>query len=96
MKRNTILKTLSQDHVTLEGHGVKSLSLFGSFARDENKEASDIDLLVSFSKPIGLFAFLKLKDHLEGILRQRVDLVTEKALHPRLRNNILKDKIDVL
>ncbi len=96
MKQNTILNSLKKDQKYLTASGVQSLSIFGSFARGEEKKSSDIDLLVTFNKPIGLFAFLKLKDHLEGILGRRVDLVTEQALHPRLRNQILKDKINVL
>jgi predicted nucleotidyltransferase len=64
-------------------------------ARNEEKETSDVDILVSFDKPIGIFAFMELKDHLEEILATSVDLVTEQALHPRLHDKIMEESIHV-
>ncbi len=96
MKRQDILHCLTLDKSLREQYGVQSLSIFGSIARDEAKESSDIDILVSFNRPLGLFAFIKLKDHLEEVLGKRVDLVTEQALHPHLRNRILKESIHVI
>ncbi len=96
MKRKNILQCLTHDRKAIEEYGVKSLSVFGSVARGDEKETSDVDILVSFNQPLGLFAFLELRDHLEEILDTQVDLVTEQALHPRLRNRILKESIHVL
>lgn len=96
MRRQYVLQSLHQDQMTLKQYGVKSLSLFGSVAREEEKETSDIDILVTFEQPLGFFAFMDLKDHLEEILGTHVDLVTEDALHPRLRNKILKESIHVI
>lgn len=59
--------------------GVQQISLFGSFARDEAKDTSDIDLLVSLSKPLGL-SFFSLADYLESKLGRKVDLITEATL----------------
>jgi len=95
MNRQDIFQRLTQDQKELEHYSVKSLSLFGSVARGEEKETSDVDILVSFGKPIGLFAFIELKDHLEEILGTHVDLVTEQALHPRLHNKIIEESIHV-
>ena len=95
MRRESILQCISQDKKALKQYDIKSLSLFGSVAREEGKETSDVDLLVAFNHPPGLFAFMDLKEHLEEILGAHVDLVTEKALHPRLRNRILKESIHV-
>jgi predicted nucleotidyltransferase len=95
MNRQKIFNDLIQDQKKLELYSVKSLSLFGSVARGEEKEASDVDILVSFGKPIGLFTFMALKDHLEKILSAPVDLVTEEALHPRLRDKIMEGSIHV-
>jgi predicted nucleotidyltransferase len=64
-------------------------------ARNEEKETSDVDILVSFDKPIGIFAFMELKDHLEEILATPVDLVTEQALHPHLHDKIMEESIHV-
>jgi predicted nucleotidyltransferase len=96
MKRQNIFQRLIQDKKALEEYGVKSLSVFGSVARGNGKETSDVDILVSFNHPLGLFAFMELKDHLERVLNSHVDLVTEQALHPCLRNRILKESIHVL
>lgn len=96
MRRQNILHCLNQDKRALKQYDVKTLSLFGSVAREEEKETSDVDILVTFNRPLGLFAFMELKDHLEGILDAHVDLVTEDALHPRLRSRILKESIHVI
>jgi len=65
--------------------------LFGSYLRgDENKE-SDIDILVEFENPIGIFDFLKLEDYLEKKLGKNVDLVTKNSLKPNIGNEILKE-----
>jgi len=96
MKQRQVLRCLTQDRKNLKRYGVKSLSLFGSVARKEEIDISDVDLLVTFNQPLGIFAFMELKDHLEGVLGTRVDLVTEDALHPHLRNRILKESIHVI
>ncbi|TDA31278.1 MAG: nucleotidyltransferase [Hadesarchaea archaeon] len=62
-----------------ERYGVASLGLFGSFARGEQTEVSDVDILVEFERPIGL-KFLELADYLEKILGMRVDLLTARAV----------------
>jgi len=96
MRRAAILQCIVRDQKKLEQRGVKSLSLFGSVARGEEKKTSDVDILVSFSRPVGLFAFMELKNHLEGVLGMPVDLVTKQALHPHLRARILKESIHAL
>jgi predicted nucleotidyltransferase len=96
MKQQQVLRCLTQDQEALRQYGVESLSLFGSVAREEENDKSDVDLLVTFGQPVGLFSFLELKDHLEGVLGARVDLVTKEALHPRLRKKILGESIHVI
>ena len=65
-------------------------ALFGSFARGEATEESDIDLLVRFSKPKG-FNWLDAAFEIEDSLGKKVDLVTENGLSPHLREYVLKD-----
>ena len=72
-------------------YNVSKMGIFGSFSRGEANDNSDIDVLVEFSKPIDIFEFLSLKEHLEFVLGRRVDLVTEKALRPQLKENILRE-----
>ena len=89
--------TIAQEFISrIKTDSLSAIVLFGSVARKEETDISDIDLLVVFDHPLGLFTFMELKDHLEGILGTRVDLVTEKALHPHLRNKILKESIHVI
>jgi len=75
--------------------GVKRLGLFGSFAREEATERSDVDLLVEFVGPTNFDDYMDLKFRLEELLGRRVDLVTRKALRARLRPHIERDLIDV-
>ena len=72
-------------------YGVKGLSVFGSYVRGEQKKSSDVDILVEFVKPIGLLKFLKLENELTKLLGVKVDLVTKKALMPRIGKRILKE-----
>lgn len=65
-------------------------ALFGSFARSEADENSDVDLLVRFSKPIG-WKFYGIAEDLEKELGRKVDLATEKMLGKYIRKNVLRD-----
>lgn len=72
---------------------VKELGIFGSYVRNEEKPTSDLDILVEFSKPIGLFKFMDLEDYLKKRLGIKVDLVSKKALKPYIGEKILKETI---
>jgi uncharacterized protein len=65
-------------------------ALFGSFARGEADENSDIDLLVRFSKPIG-WKFYGIAEDLQEVLGKKVDLATENMLNKYIRESVLKD-----
>ncbi len=69
----------------LSSLGTRHLTVFGSTARQAETETSDIDLLVDFDATKGLFVFAELKFYLEDILNCKVDLVSERALHPALK-----------
>lgn len=69
---------------------VDKIGYFGSFARNEQTENSDIDIIVSFNKPIG-WAFFDLQDLLELELNRKVDLVSIKALKSQLKELILSE-----
>ncbi|WP_457574960.1 nucleotidyltransferase family protein [Desulfolithobacter sp.] len=70
---------------------VSSLGLFGSRLRGEQREDSDLDVLVSFSTTPGLLQFSGLRDHLSDLLGVKVDLVMRDALKPGIRERILKE-----
>lgn len=73
-----------------EKYHVKTLRVFGSVARGESTEHSDLDLLVTFSRPISLLQMVQLERELSSIVGRKVDLLTAKSVSPYLRNRILK------
>ncbi|MFA5416043.1 MAG: nucleotidyltransferase family protein [Methanoregula sp.] len=70
---------------------VKSIGIFGSVARNENTDTSDLDLIVDFSEPVGMFKFLELRDYLRSSLNTDVDLTTPRALKPAIRQTVKRD-----
>ena len=78
-----------------ERFNVESIEIFGSFARGEQTEKSDIDLLVTFSRPYDLWEFLDLKEFLIRRLRKKVDLVPKDSIKSIIRNQILQEAIPV-
>ena len=76
---------------TLKPYKPKQIGIFGSFARGEEKENSDIDILYHFETPISLFTKATIKSTLEDLLHNPVDLVSEKYMHPLMKENILKN-----
>lgn len=95
MDINKISQILHKHQADLDQFAVKSLAVFGSVARGEAKETSDIDLLVEFNRPIGLFEFIRLKNYLENLIGYKVDLVTPDALRPTMRDSILSEAVYV-
>ena len=73
--------------------GVASLAVFGSTARGEAGPESDIDLLVAFDRPIGLFHFAHVTLSLESMLGRPVDLVMANALNPPMRERVLAEAV---
>jgi predicted nucleotidyltransferase len=76
---------------TLKPFKPSKIGIFGSYSRGENTEESDIDILYSFEEAIGLFKLIRIKDDLEQKLNKKVDLVSEKYTHPKLKPLIMKD-----
>lgn len=69
---------------------VSKIGLFGSYARGDYNQKSDVDLLVEFSKPLG-FEYFDLKNHVEQKLKKNVDLVNIKSLHRVIKDDILAE-----
>lgn len=74
---------------------VRRLSIFGSIARDESTENSDIDVLVVFDREGSFDLFMDLKFYLEDLLGGKIDLITDKALRPQVRQAIEQELIHV-
>jgi predicted nucleotidyltransferase len=95
VRRNEVIRLLSEHRAELEAFGVESLACFGSVARDEARADSDVDLLVRFTVPPGFSRFMDLKFFLEDLLHSPVDLVTHTALKARLRPQVEREAIHV-
>jgi predicted nucleotidyltransferase len=96
MKRDDVIsKLLEQNQELSEHYGIASLFLFGSVARDEAQADSDVDLLVEFKRPVGLFEFIELQQRLESILGCKVDLGTKRSLKSHLNGQVLQEAIRV-
>ena len=97
------MKTLKEIKSTLETikptlkaqFKVKTIGVFGSFVRGEQKQQSDVDVLVEFEEPVGLFEFIDLEMYLSDLLGVKVDLVSKKALKPYIGKRILEEVVMV-
>lgn len=89
-----ILKIKNAKPYLVERYKIDSIGVFGSYVRNEQLPNSDIDILVEFSKPIGL-DFVTLADELESLLNEKVDLVSRKAIKPKYLGYVEKDLLYV-
>ena len=96
MNRHEVLHLLRTHKPALaESFGVTELALFGSFARDEGTDDSDVDILVRFAGPATSKSYFGVQFYLEDLLVRRVDLVTDKALRSELRPRVEREAISV-
>lgn len=94
MTLNKIKETIKQHKPELEYRfKVKEIGLFGSYVRGEKSKGSDIDILVEFNEPIGLFEFMDLEEYLNELIGIKVDLVSKKALKPRIGKYIMEEVV---
>ncbi len=92
--KQEIISILKENKEDLEKkYKVKRIGVFGSFSRGEEKEGSDIDILVEFTEPVGFFLFIDLENYLSNLLGKKVDLVTKNALKPIIKDKIIIDTI---
>ena len=96
MAREDVLHLLrTHKEVLFHDFRVVTLTLFGSVARDEASEKSDIDIMVSFEGPTTFTGFFNTQFYLEDLLGHPVDLVTSKSLRPELRPFVEREAIVV-
>ena len=96
MEKQQVIATLNSHKEYLDGFAVQALFLFGSVARDEATSESDVDFLVEFDRPVGLFTLLGLQSYLEELLGCSVDVGTPSSLRPHLRETVLKEAVRAL
>ncbi len=92
LTRDEVLELLARNRDRIQSYGVRSLALFGSAARNEVTEASDIDFLVEFDRKT-FDNYMDLKFFLEELLGRPVDLVLMDVVKPRLREPILSEAV---
>jgi len=95
MSRDAIIELIQANRAKLDELNVKSLAIFGSVARGDDRPDSDLDVLVEFEGMATFDGYFDLKEFLEELVGRRVDLATQKAIKPRLRSYIEKDLLHV-
>jgi predicted nucleotidyltransferase len=78
-----------------EKYGVKEIGIFGSYVKGEQKDESDLDILVEFGRPVGFFEFLDLEEYLGNLIGIKVEIVTRKALKPKIGEHILREVVTI-
>jgi uncharacterized protein len=94
--RQLVLDSLGDRIKTIHSFGVSSLALFGSVARDEATEISDLDFLVEFEGSATFDRYMDSKFFLEDLFNKPVDLVTRKSLKSQIIETVLAEAIDVM
>jgi len=88
-----LLKTIKP--VLEKKYHLKSIGVFGSYVRYEQKPDSDLDILIELSEPIGLFSYIAMERELSDYIGIKVDLVMKGSLKPRIGQYILKEVVAV-
>ena len=93
--RERVIDTLRAHEQELKNAGVLSLRVFGSVARGDAGESSDIDLLADFDKerPLSLIGLVRIENRLSDLLGRKVDLVQDGALKARVRANVEREAV---
>jgi predicted nucleotidyltransferase len=95
MRRDDVLERLNLREDLRTRFGVAAIALFGSYAREEARPDSDVDLLVEFGRRPTFLGYMDLFGHLEQLFGTRVDLATPNKLKPRVRPYVERDLIRV-
>jgi predicted nucleotidyltransferase len=93
--REEFLKILKSLHSELKKFKVREIGIFGSVVRGEQKQGSDIDVLVDFADDADLFDLVGLGLFLEEKLGQKVDVVPKRALRKEIRDAVLKEVVPI-
>jgi uncharacterized protein len=89
-----IKQTLRQTKPLLqEQYRVTQLGIFGSYARGEQTQTSDIDILIDYDQAPTLFKLVELRDYLAEVMGMKVDVVTKKGLKPRIQERVLAEVV---
>jgi hypothetical protein len=75
----------------LKARGATKVAVFGSYVRNEETPESDIDVMIDFKRPIGLFEFVKIERELEELIGVKIDLVMDGGISPLVEKYVMKD-----
>lgn len=93
---NEIKKIINEHRLILEERfKVKNIGIFGSYVRGEQKEKSDVDIIVEFKEPVSILHIVSLENYLSDILGIKADVIPKRNIRKELENNILKETIFV-
>ncbi len=97
MKALDEIRRVLREHapVVAERYGVQVVGIFGSYARGEQHESSDLDLLVEYLQPISLLDLVGAELYLSDVLGVKVDLVPRRAVRKELRDHIFREAVAV-
>ena len=92
MKKETLIEILQANRAQIKSFGISLLGIFGSFARNEQTNTSDIDVIVEFEKGKKSYKkFIGLVHYLEDLLKRKVDVLTFQSISPILKEEIEKE-----
>jgi uncharacterized protein len=97
MTRDDVIVVLASEAEAIKRRGATAVFLFGSAARDEMKDDSDVDVFIDYDRDsaFDLIARVGLQQYLSGVLKRHVDLTTRGGLHPLLRGDIERASVQV-
>lgn len=96
MDKDTIRKVIQNNASDIKTQfKVEVIGIFGSYARGEQSSESDVDVLVRFDKGATLLDLVAVSEYLENLLGIPVDVVSEKSLHPMMRDDVLNELVAV-
>ena len=84
---------ITQKSILQKNYKINRLGIFGSYIRGEQKQESDLDVLIDYEEVPSLITLIEIENHLSELLGVKVDLVTRKGIKPQLRNYILKEVV---
>ncbi|MEK6824357.1 MAG: nucleotidyltransferase family protein [Nanoarchaeota archaeon] len=97
MRRKSEIESIKEKIVPLlKENKVTKAGIFGSYARGEQTEKSDVDILVEVNDSMGLIAFISLKMLIEKAIKRKVDLVEYAGIRKELKKNILNEEIPII
>ena len=96
MSLSKTLKNSREEILNIAGkYGAKNIRVFGSVARGEEKQGSDIDIIVEMKQGSSLLDIIAIKQDIEDLLGRKVDVITEASISPYIRTEILREAVNL-